>query len=243
MAGMRILLTLFLLLIQANRGGLVTENLSGRVVGEDGNPVSGVSVSVQGNQSVTTDESGRFTIALTKFSVLGEWSTVRFSHDGYHPVTKLLTTPDPVIVLTKADDSAWTIPSCTGTPSMRGFLMGFFLPKGDNLRSGRDIDYSIQTVPFQKYGMRLGFGLTWSAGFPFPSQLLNMRTMSERDLIFQKNIRGVEYRGIRTDGSYYRFIGKVGETIEYDRVPKEAASYFDNILDTLCQVPPSLPPK
>ena len=240
---MKVLLTAFLLLLQTNGGG-ATETMSGRVAGEDGNPISGVRVSVQGNGTATsTDSSGRFTIALRKFSVLGEWSTVRFSHDGYRPVTKLLTTADPLIILSKAGDAWWIIPSCAGKPSLSGFSIAFSLPKGANVRRGHDIDYSINTVAFKQYGMRLGFGPTWSSGLPFPSELLNMRAMSERDLIFEDDIRGVEYRGERTDGTYFRFIGKLGETIEYDRIPKEAASYFDSILDTLCQMPRNLPAK
>jgi hypothetical protein len=186
---------------------------------------------------MSTDSDGRFTITLTKFSVLGEWSAVRFSHDGYRPKTKLLTTPDPTITLSKASDEAWAIPNCVGKPQMQGFLMGLFIPKGAKLRSGSDIDYVISTVAFKQHRMRLGFGFNWSSGFPFPSQLHNMREMSERDVIFDRESRGAEYRGIRTDGTYFRFIGKPGETIQYDKASKEAAEYFDRILDTLCKAP------
>jgi hypothetical protein len=223
-------------------GATATENLSGRVVGEDGNPITGVTLAAQGTRSTaTTDAEGRFTITLTKFSVLGEWSTVRFSRDGYRPVTKLLTTADPVIILLKSDDSSWKVPSCTDKIRLVGFMMGFALPKDAKTRSGRDIDYFIDTVVYKKSRMSLGFGFNWSSGFPFPSQLHEMRTMSERDIVFEDDIRGVEYRGIRTNGTYYRFIGKAGETIEYDRAPKEAADYFNSILDNLCKIQPKPP--
>jgi hypothetical protein len=113
--------------------------------------------------------------------------------------------------------------------------MGFVLPKGAKVRRGHDIDYSIQSVEFGKHRLGIGSGLTWSSGSPFPAQLLNMREMSERDVVFEGEVRGVEYRGVRTNGTYFRFVGKSGETIEYDGAPKETADYFDAIIDTLCK--------
>src|SRR5262249_49133869 len=118
-------------------------------------------------------------------------------------------------------------------------FMTFVLPKGTNIRRGNDVDYSTAHVQFKKNWMRYGSGPTWSFGLPpiLSSYLENVAELSERDVIFNSDVVGVEYRGKRTDGTYFRFIGKFVETIEYDDVTREAAAFFDGILDTMCQHP------
>ena len=57
--------------------------------------------------------------------------------------------------------------------------------------------------------------------------------MSERDLLFGTSI-GAEYRGTHPDGTHFRWIGTAFETLEYGHVPKDVATFFDGIIDTLC---------
>jgi hypothetical protein len=64
----------------------------------------------------------------------------------------------------------------------------------------------------------------------------NVRQMSEREMYDVPNdfVLGQEYRGVRTDGSYFRWVGVWNETIGYDHASVASAALFDKIIDSLC---------
>ncbi len=103
-----------------------------------------------------------------------------------------------------------------------------------NLKHGGDVDFVTARVRFGKYSMVHAWGPTWSWGLPLVSFFKGISQLRETDLFFAPEVPIAEYRGVRTDGTYFRWIGMLGETVEYDHVTKEAAVYFDGILDTLC---------
>ena len=45
---------------------------------------------------------------------------------------------------------------------------------------------------------------------------------------------GKEYRGRRADGTCFRFVGVFEETVQYERVTKEAAEALDRVIDSVC---------
>ena len=50
---------------------------------------------------------------------------------------------------------------------------------------------------------------------------------------------GVDVKGQLKNGNYWRFFGTVGQTAVYEDVSKQAADYFDSIIDNICYRKPS----
>jgi hypothetical protein len=117
--------------------------------------------------------------------------------------------------------------------------MAFMAPKGVNVRRGRDSDYSTQNIEYKKHWLRFGMGMNWSLGLPSLLYFANVAQMSERDVISNGGeVIGAEYRGMRSNGEYFRAVYKIAETIQYDYASREAAAYFDRIIDSMCMPTP-----
>jgi hypothetical protein len=48
------------------------------------------------------------------------------------------------------------------------------------------------------------------------------------------NYIGLDIAGRTKEGRHWRFVGSEGAEIQYSNVSKEAAQYFDNIVDAMC---------
>jgi hypothetical protein len=223
-----------------------TPAFSGRVVADDGKPIAGVQVWTTGFLSfggdTQTDADGRFSMKISTSTLPGDRPTARFSRSGYSPLTVVLPEArnDYVFTLHRTDQPPWQVPLCTQQTQFGGSdlsFMAFVLPKGTKTRREQDVDYSTQGVQFKKAWMIYGQGPTWSSGFPpnLSSYVQNVSELTERDVRFNEDVSGVEYRGKRTDGTYFRFIGMLGQTADYDHVTPQAAAFFDGIMDTMCQ--------
>ena len=165
---------------------------------------------------------------------------------------------EPEVVLQKDDQALWRPPACTSldrSATMQGDRMAFLLPTGTRVRSGRDSDYQTRVVCTGRDCMQLGWGAMWRFGLP-PSLPSGLRSLAERDVScglplslpsglkslaqqdvsYRPEIRlnGVEYRGIRSDGTFWRWVGVFGETIKYDHASRNSAKFFDRIIDSLC---------
>jgi hypothetical protein len=114
--------------------------------------------------------------------------------------------------------------------------MGFLRPRHAKIVRAFDVDYGTLTMRFKKNVLRLGYGGTWSWGYPPEQFFKDISELHERDIRYNPATPTAEYRGKRSDGSYFRFIGKFTETITYDHATKEQADYFDAVMDTLCWV-------
>jgi hypothetical protein len=220
--------------------GVHRENkyIRGVVVSESGEPLPGVRI--QPGRDVRTDARGGFTLDWDKV-------VVQFTLPGYRPVARVFQRQtDPVtVVLAKNGNDEWIPPACPARVDHRGLgplgfgRMMFDLPVDAVVRSGRDVDYATSSVQFGKSWLQIGWGLNWSVGFPvLPQYFETASEIQARSIRYESQIPVSEYRGKRTDGTYFRFIGMSGQTIEYDHVPREAAEYFDRILDSLCWAPP-----
>jgi hypothetical protein len=220
-------------------------NIHGRVVDESGQPLSGVLVRGGPNNGLMrpdlkTDVDGMFSIDVDE-------ALLRFSHEGYRPKTQTLKrSGEGARIELQPTDDLWRPPYCPAeTPSLRGFTMGFSVPPGTRIERGSDVDYGIASLRFGKARLALGFGPTWSWGMPAGIFLKDVVELTERDIRFADDPDALvaEYRGTRSDGTRFRWIGKVAETIEYDHVTKDEADYFDRIIDTLCWIRPTPPPR
>src|SRR4030095_14194279 len=150
-------------------------------------------------------------------------------------IARVVTTGTASLEVTLKKSSAWSPPFCSSTKNMLvGELMAFTLPKGAKVRRGQDIDYSMAFVEYQGSVLRHGWGPTWSMGFPGPEFFREISKVDERDLQFHPEVPIPEYKGMRSNGKYFRWIGMLGETIEYQDASKDAAAFFDAIIDTLC---------
>ena len=210
--------------------------VQGQVVGPDGQPLSGVSV-WSGSGRAESDDQGNFTLKQGK--VIG------FSKPGYRPVTKLSADliANPVVRMQSPSDT-WKAPACAGRraprSTMSGAHMRFVLPAAARLRRATDVDYQTNVVCNGADCLEHGWGSSWSSGSRVSDVWVdffaNVRQMSERDMFDVPNdfVSGQEYRGVRTDGTRFRWVGVWNETIGYDHASVASAALFDTIIDSLC---------
>jgi hypothetical protein len=117
-----------------------------------------------------------------------------------------------------------------------GQRLRFEVPKGAKLKRGKDIDYVDYNVGFGKGTERVwmhGIHGSNASGGKVSSELLDTNIISQR-IWKSEGIEMVDARGTLTNGHYWRFIGIFGEQVAYKNVPKDAADYFDRMLDTIC---------
>jgi hypothetical protein len=214
--------------------------VSGRVVSDSNTPLQQVRVSRSWSpreKIVLTDVNGQFTITTdTPLDRHFGKAIVRFSREGYQPATRVLplNSSDSPIMLNEAADSPRNVPACPATTPRFGLgVIGYTLPpKTKTKHYGGDA--LTEVIQFRKYTMGHSWGLNWSQGFPIqPAFYEKVSQISERDLTFGNSV-GAEYRGTRPDGTYFRWIGTLFETLAYDHVPKDAAMFFDRVIDSLC---------
>jgi Carboxypeptidase regulatory-like domain len=211
--------------------------IRGRVVGENGKPVEGVQIAINSVRAVSqTDDDGRFVVSIV--TPPGLQALVRFSGRDIQPLTKLMASSSPqdvMVTVHKATNSLWKISQCRTKPTFGGaFAMAFQVPKNIKVRSSGGFDSVNYRIEFKKSRMGYGAGFNWSEGLPLSIELKDLSDISERDINFGEEVMGVEYRGIHRNGTYFRYIGKWGETVSYNHAPKDAALFFDTILDSLC---------
>jgi hypothetical protein len=176
-----------------------------------------------------TDANGMFSVKT---------GLLRFQMNGFRPVTKLVNDGSSIsIVMEQAADALWTPPVCKLTADwFRGELMGFRRPNDASISRGFDVDYGSVLVRYKENTLKLGYGGTWSWGLPVGRFFENISELHERDIAYNPDLPVAEYRGRRSDGTYFHFIGMFTETIEYDHATREQADYFDAIMDKLCWV-------
>jgi len=210
----------------------------GTVTDRDGKPLSGVTVSSGTDQS-QSDDAGNF--SLNKGNVIG------LSKSGYRPVTRLSEDirSNPVVVMDSPTE-VWRAPKCgaqdyrasqrNGFRAMAGRHMRFAVPATARVRRVSDIDYSANVI-CTKGGecLQHGWGPTWSSGTLVGDLSVeffsNVQQMTQREMYDLPNdiVWGEEYRGERIDGTRFRYVGVVNETVRYDGATTVAATLFDQI--------------
>jgi hypothetical protein len=221
-------------------GAVVYGQVRVRVVGEDGAGLAGVRVFSETDYG-RSDEGGYFNLD-TRARV------IRFSKDGYRPLTKFFSDVQSAnqVRLTRDAQGLWKPPLCSpikNNSTVSGRHMQFLVPSGARVQKAKDTDYSTNSVCRGRECVEHGWGPLWGGGMPpFPEEFLaGWREMTERDVYDydDPDVPGVEYRGIRRDGTFVRFVGIIGvtgETIAYDRATAESARLFDRLIDSFCWI-------
>ena len=139
-----------------------------------------------------------------------------------------------------AAQNQYNLPACASSSESQKFVGGrlkLFLPKNAILKKGQDIDYSNYFIGFGEKKNRVWlsgiFGPTATSGKVPEKQLSASTDLVQRSWKFGE-FEGVDTKGKLANGNVWRYIGQYGEAIEYYDVPKEAADYFDGILDNVC---------
>jgi hypothetical protein len=241
---MKIILSCLFILFLLNTKGLANQ-LTGLVKSTTGKPLIGVRVySRGGNQSgalenflTTTDENGQFKLA-------GHGEIVFIRAIGHQPSAKRLESgvTHIEVILEETMGAEWLIPTCPRSFAPRTYLgldnNGYKLPiQSRNLtsknRGSHDLVYTVHYKDSQNTEVLI-YSLSWmTLGFPPEELILSSRDFSIRS--FRRgDYVGIEVRGHTKDGKYWRFFGGDGMEISYRNVSKEAADYFDEIIDGIC---------
>src|SRR5262249_49156106 len=154
-----------------------------------------------------TDDNGEFVVSISAH--LEVPALVRFSGPDIQPITKEVASHSPqdvVITVHKATGSLWKISQCSAKPRFGGtFAMAFQLPKNVRVRSNGGFDSANGRIAFKKSHMSYGAGFNWGGGLPLSIQLRDLSDISERDINFSEGVIGAEYRGVHSDGTYFRY--------------------------------------
>jgi hypothetical protein len=220
----------------------VFAQVQGKVTDRDGKPLSGICV-WSGTAKTESDKAGNF--SLTQGKVIG------LSKPGYRPITKLREeiAADPVIVMDSPRE-VWRAPKCSTQADLSarsdppravsGAHMRFMLPAGARVQRVSDADYWQNVVCTDGGCLEHGWGPLRSSGTRVSDVWVaffsNVRQMTEREMygVPHNVVLGEEYRGVGTDGTYFRWAGVLNESVGYDHATKASAAFFDKIIDTLC---------
>jgi hypothetical protein len=133
----------------------------------------------------------------------------------------------------------YSLPACSAPiahTSTFGGSLKLVIPKGARKRSGSDVDYYYYDIAFgsKKDSPWLSglFGPMATSGNP-PKYMLDETVLFSREWAFG-DVHGVDVKGSVADGHYWRYLGTYGEAVYYFDVPKDAANFFDKILDSIC---------
>ncbi len=175
----------------------------------------------------------------TRTDVDGRYSTdrrsevVRFSKDGYEPVTTTVSGATSTIVLRPTHERPWAPPVCSQANARRfGNVMQFIVPRPTNVKEIVDVDYRLTEIRYRGTSLTFGTGPLLSWGLPSKDVLRSI--IHERDVRIPWDGEAAEYRGRNFDGTFWRGILMFGESIAYAQADEKAAKYFDGIIDTLC---------
>jgi hypothetical protein len=182
-----------------------------------------------------TDDRGMF--SLPHFEKI-----MAFRRDGFRPLTRIVdpSTKRLDVVLENAAATEWVIPRCAANDKSGriGFRLRLRVPKQAIARKARDVDYEDLAIGYGPKSNRVWLtGITgpYSGAFGFPpyAWILNATEFSERSYKAGE-IEGADLRGRMRDGTYWRYVGRLGESIEYSSLSKEQAAFFDRIIDGAC---------
>lgn len=231
--------TLFLVFGFSEKAYSQVIEFKGFVKTSDGKPIKDVYLQGFGK----TDENGYFRIAsdvLVRF-----WKTIIFDKRGFVPRVVVLDASNTnleIILKEETENNIWEIPNCSGNKPKQSKLVGKYLkltvPKSTKIKSGSDTDYTYTSIEFgkekQKSWLRSGLGNLYGGIYPSGEKLLELKHYTYRRTAF-----GIDWRGITKEGNYWRYFGSISlfETYHYETNAQEAATFFDNVLDTMCYEP------
>jgi hypothetical protein len=221
----------------------------GVVRSEAGKPLADVLVCARTYECLKTDTEGRYDLHKL---FPGKWDSLilkrviaRFSHPGYKPNLRTYeNTPSNFdVILSEGHVAPWIISPCSANERRQGFAIKVLVPKGTKIAEGHDIDYV--TINF-RYGksnewMSIGSGPNWSDGLPPSRYVRDSVSIEDRDVElplqyerYVNSVDAIDARGQSKDGTKWRYIGRVGESLSYGTKSEAAAKFFDSIIDSAC---------
>jgi hypothetical protein len=227
------LIVLFSLCVEGRAAGL-----SGTVKSASGKPVTQVLIIYGRSLNEITETDARGAFSLPHFG-----QVISFRRAGFRPLTKIVDSTMTTLNVTLEDAVAteWLIPSCAvvkGGWKRVGYSLRVPVPKGAVLRKGRDIDYTSFSIGYGPAESRVWLsgieGPMASLGVPPEDWILKATEFSERSYRSGETV-GFDMRGRLADGTYWRYVGRLGESVNYGGVSQEAAAFFDKILDSICR--------
>jgi hypothetical protein len=206
---------------------------TGTVTDAAGKPLPGVRVIAGPSDDTHTDASGHFTLTKPR-------DLVRFSLAGYRPVTKLLSSLTAPLILQPAPERPHALPACPDAVKIdkRQANMSLRMPlsRFAKIKMGADAEYHILAIGYHVDWMVHGSGAQWSYGVPELKWWKKLVTVEERDIIVDDapSVSIADYSGMLQDGSHFRFVGMLDESISYVDATIDSAANFDGLLETLC---------
>src|SRR5215469_9114694 len=213
--------------------------LTGTVKSSDGKPLAGVLVWGGRKESARTDSQGAFRINRSQ-------PVFFFSLPGFEPLTVVPAKDQSELNLTMTDSvgRTWIVQDCGDKLSQSsGLQLRFTIPKEAKIEVVTSDDYQKRFVRYphgkKKEWLVLWKGGTVSMGHPIPDDFLDAASFQERSISWQGASElgrgGAEdVRGVMKSGGLWRWAGSLGQIAVYRDVSPAAATYFDNIIDGMC---------
>jgi hypothetical protein len=175
------------------------------------------------------------------FSIPGQSKVIFFRRLGYHPLTKIVDSgvTNLEIVLFNSHNSEIALPKCQAGESSGkriGDSFRLLVPEGAKSNEGFDVDYGYFSIVMRSSSRQVWlngiYGPTATIGLPPEEWILNAIEFSERS--YKDKGLFSDMRGLAKDGAYWRYVGAIGESIQYSGLTEQEAKYFDTIIDTAC---------
>jgi hypothetical protein len=143
------------------------------------------------------------------------------------------------------DDKKFSLRACdaaVGKENLIGERLRFVIPEKAIVKRRHDSDYNDYWIAFgnkkNRSWLHGGFGPQWSGGRP--TKMFTESTRFEETRTWDFGLtghNGLDIKGRTAEGKFSRFFGGIGDTLVYEGVPKEAAEYFDSIINSVCYQP------
>ncbi len=189
------------------------------------------------NFLTTTDEQGNFKLR-------NHGKVVFFQLPGFEPIVKVHQdgTAHIDVILKSAGTTEWLIPACPERFDPGTYIgvdrIGYRLPipRGvltERIRGDHDLFYTVYYRQQDRKESLVYYWSVYAVGFPNEKLILDSTEVSIRSFR-NDEFGGIDIHGRFKNGTYWRFIGSGGTEISYKGVSKEAAHYFDNIINGIC---------
>jgi len=232
----RYLLLLFVLMLLCGVNAVSQViTIEGHVRTPEGEPISDARI----DRLAKTDGTGHFKIAA---DFLRYWNTLWIDKKGFVPQLVSISPPPSNLDITlerEKDTSVSAIPPCSSAKVNGSRFVGKHLrltvPKELKFKTGVDTDYIYYHIGYAENGktgwLRGGWGNLYGDAYPPGEMILALEHYS-----YRRTAVGIDWRGVTTDGKYWRYFGAPALFDIYDYLTdsKEAADLFDKILDGVC---------
>jgi len=227
------------------------DHLDGRVVDDQGHSLAGATVWFGGLPFQETDAEGRFRIQLRGWDRQHKQQNLRVSASGFRPLTKDVSAGRPFALMLQRDpEAAWHPPACSlrralpwwprhNDTMMWGYTAAFRFPRGTEVSlTGGDHGSSETICRSEECLYRTSANWEAYTGIEVGIGFMDVyKEVRERDVHWDSEVQGAEYRGVLYDGTFSRSVLMVGQDrISYHRVSKASAAYFDAIIDSMCWI-------